>query len=59
MAQSVKGPNLDFSSGHGFTVYRLEPDIGLCAGSAELVWDSLSPSLSLTQVLSLSLSQNK
>ena len=46
MAQSVKHLTLDFGSGHDLTVHEFEPCIGLCADSADPVWDSLSaPSL--------------
>ena len=41
MAQLVKRPNLDFP------VREFEPHLGLCAGSVELAWDSLSLPLSL------------
>ena len=59
MAQLVKHPALDFSSGHDLTVPEFEPHTGLCTDSAEPAWDShsLSPSLSLplpTCALSLS-----
>ena len=66
MTQLVKCPTLGFSSGRGFTVCEFKPLIGLCTGSAEPAWDSLSPlalfpSLThgLSLSLSLSLSQNK
>ena len=39
VAQSVKRPTFDFGSGHGLTVRELEPHIGLCADSAEPVWE--------------------
>ena len=39
-------PILDFSSGHDLTVCGFEPQVGLCAGSVEPVWYSLSSSLS-------------
>ena len=35
VAQSVKHPTLDFSSGHDLTVCELELRIGLCADSVE------------------------
>ena len=53
VAQSVKHSTLGFSSGHDLTVYELEPHIGLCAHSAEPVWDSLSLLLSCSLSLSL------
>ena len=69
MAESVKRLTLGFGSGHDLVVCELEPHIGLCAGSVEPAWDSLSLSLShsappllayfLSLSLSLSLSQNK
>ena len=46
MAQSVKRPTLDFSSGHDLTVHEIEPHIWLFADSAEPAWESLSPLLS-------------
>ena len=45
MAQLVKHPTLDFGVGHDLTVRGIEPHVGLCAHSTELVWDSLSPFL--------------
>ena len=47
VAQLVKYPTLDLSSGHDLMVCEFEPRIGLCADSMEPAWDSLSPSLSL------------
>ena len=55
MAQSVKQPTLDFSSGHGLTVREFKPHIGFCADSVEAAWDSLSPSLSAPSPLVLAL----
>ena len=55
VAQSVKHPTLGFSSGHDLTVSGLEPHAGLCAASAELARDSLSPSFSAPPPLALSL----
>ena len=55
MAQWVKCPTLDFSSGHDLTVCEFDPRIRLCADSVEPAWDSLSPYLSApTLLLSLS-----
>ena len=54
MAQSVKHPTLDFSSGHDLTVPEFEPHVGLHADSAEPAWDSLSPSRSTPPHSSLS-----
>ena len=54
MAQSVKGPTLDFGSGHDLRVPEFKPRVGLCADSVEPAWDSLSPSLSLPTPLTLS-----
>ena len=61
MAQSVKGPTLDFGSGPDLAVCELEPRIGLCADSAKPAWDSLSLLLSLCPPapLGLSLSLSK
>ena len=53
MAQSVKHPTPDFSSGHDLTVRGFEPCISLCTNSAEPAWDSLSPSLSAPPLLAL------
>ena len=47
---------LDFHLGHDLTVHEFEPYIGLYNGSVELVWDSVSLSLSLSLSLPLSLS---
>ena len=55
MAQSIERLTLGFSSGHDLTVCEFEPHVGLHPGSAELAWDSLSPSLSAPPPLSLSL----
>ena len=62
MAQSARHPALDFVSGHDLTVLGIEPGmVGLCADSAEPVWDSRSILLSApppnTRICSLSLSQ--
>ena len=62
--QSVKLPTLDFSSAHDLMISEFKPCVGLCAGSAEPAWDSLSFPLSLylpdcSLSLSLSLSPNK
>ena len=59
MAQSVTRPTLGLGSGHDLTVRKFEPRIGLCADSAEPVWDSLSPSLPAPPLLVLSLKINK
>ena len=48
MAQSVKRPSLDFSSGHDLMVRGFEPHVWLHADSEEPAWDSLSVSLSLS-----------
>ena len=42
MAQSVKPPTLDFSSGHDLMVCEIEPCIGFCTDSVEPAWESLS-----------------
>ena len=61
VAQSVKYPTLDFSSGHDLTVRGIEPHHRLCADRVDPAWDSLSLPLSLPLPCSLSLplSQNK
>ena len=56
MAQSVKHPTLDFSSGQDLGVCEFEPCTGLYADSAGPAWDSFSPSLSVPAPLVLSLS---
>ena len=43
MAQSVKRPTLDFSSGHDLMVCKFEPLIGLAAIRAGTALDPLSP----------------
>ena len=35
MAQSIKHPTLELSSGHDLTVFESEPLVGLCVDSAE------------------------
>ena len=51
-------PTLGFGSGHDLMVCEFEPCIGVCAGSVEPAWDSLSsPSLSALLLLVLSLSK--
>ena len=46
MAQSVKHPTLDFSSGHDLQVMGWGPTMGSML-SVEPVWDSVSLSLSV------------
>ena len=58
VAQSVKGPTLDFGSGHDLTVCGFDPCIRLCADSVEPAWDSLSLS-DPPPTCFLSFSQNK
>ena len=58
MAQSVKHPTLDLSSGHRLTIREIEPHVGARAHSAEPSWDSLPP-LSALPLPSLSLSLKK
>ena len=53
VAQLVKHPIPDFSSGHDFTIVRSSPT---SRDSAEPAWDSLSPSLYLSPAHALSLS---
>ena len=47
VSQSVKGPTLDFGSGHDLTVCESEPHFGLCADSGVPAWDSPPLSFSL------------
>ena len=58
VAQLVKLPTLNLSSGHDLTFHEFNPLIWLCADSAEPAWDSLSLPLSLspssTHALSIS-----
>ena len=56
MAELVKRLTLDFGSGHDLTVHEFEPCVGLCTDSMEPAWGSLSPSLSDTPLLTISLS---
>ena len=49
MAQPVKHPTPDLSSGRDPEVCEIEPRVGLCADGAVTAWDSPSPSLSLSQ----------
>ena len=56
VAQSVKCPTLDFSSGHDVTVCEFEPRVRLQANSVKPAWDSLSLSLSAPPPLMLALS---
>ena len=51
MAQSLKHPTLDFSSGHDFTVREFEPHVSLCAECAEPAWDSPSLPVSASPLL--------
>ena len=53
MAQLVRCRTLDLGSGHDLTVREFEPHVGLCAGSGEPAWDSVSPSLSAPPPLAL------
>ena len=61
MAQLVKGPTLDFGSGHDLTIHELNPTSGsvLTAWSLEPVSDSVSPSLCPSPAHALSLSLSK
>ena len=54
VAQLVKRPPFDFSSGHDFTACGFEPRIRLWAKNAEPIWDSPFPSLCPSCSLSLS-----
>ena len=55
MAQKVKHPTPDLSSGRDLEVREIEPRVGLCADSAVTAWDSLSPSLSLSKQIKINL----
>ena len=55
MAQLVKGPALDFGTGHNLTVVGIEPRIEFRTDSEGPPWDSLSPSLSALPQLMISL----
>ena len=57
LAQSVKHPTLNF--GHDLMVHEFKPYVGLCAGSVEPVWDSVSLSVFLPCSLSVSLKMKK
>ena len=57
VAQSVRHPILDFSSGHDPMVCEIEPLIRVCIDSVEPAWDSLFPSLPLPHSRSLSISK--
>ena len=59
MIQSIKCLTVGFGSGHDFTVHEIEPGVKLCADRAEPAWDSLSPPLSNSPLLSLSLKISK
>ena len=58
VAQSVKHPTLNFSSGYDLTACGIKPWVRLHTKSIEPSWDSLSPSLcpSPSRVFSFSLS---
>ena len=57
MAQSVEHLTLGFGSGHDLAAHEFEPHMGLRADSAGPASDSLSPSLSASPPLALSLSK--
>ena len=59
VTQAVKHQTLGLGLGHELTVSRIEPHIGLHAGSAETGWDSLCPSLSAPPPLTLSMCLSK
>ena len=48
MVQSIRHLNLDFVSGHDLIVCGVELRVGLHTGRAEVTWDLLSLSLSLS-----------
>ena len=55
VAQSVKHPTLDFSSGHYLTICEFKPCVRFCTDSVEPAWDYLS--FSLCSSLSCSLNE--
>ena len=63
VVQSVKCLTLGRGSGHDLTIHGFEPYKGLCTGSVETAWDSLSLSFSLcpfpTHAVPVSLKINK
>ena len=61
VAQSVKHPTFDFSSGHDLTVCGFESHVRVCTDSFEPTWDSLSapPPRVRTHTLCLCLSLSK
>ena len=59
MAQSVKRPTLDFSSGHDLMVGEIEPLVGLCTSGAEPDWDSFFTSLCPFPAHAVSVKRNK
>ena len=46
VAQSVKRPTFDFSSGHDLMVWEFEPRVGPRADGVAPTWGSVSPNLS-------------
>ena len=50
---------LDFGVGLELTAHEFQSRIGLCTGSVEPAWDSLSPSLFPSPALALTLFQSK
>ena len=59
VAQSLKHPALDFSSGQDLTVHGFMPCVGPYADSAEPAWDSLPLTLPPSPARSHCLSENK
>ena len=59
VAQWVKHPTLDFSSGHDLMVSEFELHVGPRAVSMEPAWDFVSPPTPAPPEAVLSLSQNK
>ena len=55
VAQPVKCPSLDFSSGHELTVCEFEHHVRLCADREEPAWDPFSPPPSAPPLLMHSL----
>ena len=48
VAQSIKCPTLELTSGHDLMVHEFKSHVGFCDDSVEPAWDFLSLSLSLS-----------
>ena len=56
MAQPVKHPTVDISSGHDLVALGIEPCVRVSADGVEPTWDYLSPLSLPLRLLALSLS---